>query len=106
MQWSLQKVNNIGQLVLLVGSVIGGYIAIDNHYAKAQQVKVIELRLEQKILIDKQTDVHNRMIKVITKMKENPTNEELVYVLQRLENDDKDIDKSLEINKENMEKIL
>lgn len=46
--------------VITIGSA---YFAIDAHYAKAEEVKKIELRLEQKIIADRSDKLQERIWK-------------------------------------------
>jgi Ribonuclease G/E len=49
--------------ILLLASLIGGYIAVDSHYAKAAALRTIELRVDQKILSDRYDRIQERIWK-------------------------------------------
>jgi hypothetical protein len=54
----------LSTLAALVITIAGAYVAIDNHYAKAEDVKNIQLRLDQKIVADKSDQLQNRIWQV------------------------------------------
>lgn len=103
--WNLQKLSNIGNFVLIMFTVIGGYIAVDNHYAKAAEVKKLELRIEQKIIMDRQDRVQERIWKFEDKypdIEKAPVERKREY--KQLQKENIELDESLNIIQQNMEK--
>lgn len=61
-KWKDNLSNNLA-LILTIISLIAAYAAVEARYAKAAQVQMVELRLDQKILLDRQDNIQSRMWK-------------------------------------------
>jgi hypothetical protein len=57
------KLTYYASLVGFIITIITAYFAIDSHYAKAAEVKKLELRLEQKIVADRSEKLQERIWK-------------------------------------------
>ena len=53
-----------GGFLSLVATIVGGYFVIDSHYAKAEEFKKLEMRVEQKILSDRVDRLQERIWKL------------------------------------------
>lgn len=104
MKEKLEGFSNLVNFILLLGAIIGGYIAIEAHYAKAEEVQKLELRLEQKIILDQQDTVQERIWRYEDRYKNielapADTKEEYRLLKKRYES----LDKSLNIIQMKME---
>ena len=60
----------IAAIIAIFGAFWGAYSFVDNHYAKVEEVKLIEQRLDYKIDSDKLYEMQNRLWKYEDRYKE------------------------------------
>jgi hypothetical protein len=58
------KIEIIGILIGIIMASAGAYVAVDQRYAHADEVKKLEMRLDQKILEDRSKQLQERMWKL------------------------------------------
>lgn len=85
---------SIGILVAIVGSVIG----INEYFAKADDLRLVEYRLEQKILNDRYEAIQQRIWQLEDRYGENCNNQpqEIRNEIRKLEQELKRIERELE----------
>ena len=59
-----KKIQAVAAFLALVVSIVTSYVAIDTHYAKAEEFKKLELRLDQKIRADRSEKLQERIWKI------------------------------------------
>lgn len=103
---TLDRISKYANFILLLGSLIGGYIAIDSHYAKAAEVKALELRIDQKIILDRQDRVQERIWKYEDRYADiNKAPETTKEEYRELQKEYKILENNLNLIQEKMEKI-
>lgn len=62
--FDFKKVSSYLNILVMLCSLIGGYIAVDAHYAKQEEFRKLEVRFEMKLLNDRLTNVQERIWKL------------------------------------------
>lgn len=56
-----KSVQSITAILVLIGMIFGGYFYLDARYAKAETLKKVEQRLDQKIEDDRKWDIRKQL---------------------------------------------
>jgi septal ring factor EnvC (AmiA/AmiB activator) len=92
----MKLIPSIISVITLISLCFGGYFWLDSHYASAQQVKSIEIRLESKVKSDQIKEIRSRIWQLQDRCKRQcdiTTQEEI----RRLEADLNDITDQLRV---------
>ena len=89
------KYTNLISVVCMILALGGAYVAVDQRYAHAEEVKKLEMRLEQKILEDRSQQLQERIWKIEDRKTKNSQIDNETY--RSLQNDKSQIDSQIKV---------
>ena len=91
-----KKISIYAGAVLAICSVIGVLFAVDNYVAKAEDVRQLSLRLEQKIQQDAARDLQNRIWMLEDRYNGKPCPPHVLAEIRRLKEDLQSVNKEID----------
>jgi len=97
-----QKVTAIVGALVIIGSVVGATVRIDTRYAKTTQVyslteavNYVGMRLDQKIIQDRISDLQDRIWKIEDRYRGKPMPQDAIEAIRQYKKEIRDLERKL-----------